>query len=78
MHVTVVLDAIKKHFKDYKKTQKANVEQKEVVKSVKAGLALPDRTSKGLGTSNKKSKKAKEAKAKSEEAMEQPRCPKTP
>ncbi len=79
MHVKAVLDAIKKrgHFKDYK-AQKAYVEQKEVVKSVKAGLALPDRTSKGLGTSNKKSKKAKEAKAKSEEAMEQPRCPKTP
>jgi hypothetical protein len=33
-HVTAVLDAIKKrgHFKDYKKAQKAYVEQKEAVK----------------------------------------------
>jgi hypothetical protein len=85
MHVTVVLDAIKKHFKDYKKTQKANVEQKEVVKSVKAGLALLDGTSKGSGKSRKSSKKtketkakAKEAKAKSKEAKGATKVPKDP
>jgi hypothetical protein len=70
MHVTAVLDTIKKrgHFKDYKDAQKAYVKQKEVVKSSKAGLAWLDGTSKGLGKSSKKSKKAKEAKAKSKEA----------
>ncbi len=37
MHVTAVLDAIKKrgHFKDQEKTQKAYVEHKQVVKSAK-------------------------------------------
>jgi hypothetical protein len=51
MHVTAVLDAIKKgdHFKDYKEAHKAYIEQKEVVKSAKAGLALLDRASKGSG-----------------------------
>jgi hypothetical protein len=71
MHdVTAVLDAIKKHghFKDYEDAQKAYGEQKKVVKSAKAGLALLDRTSKGSGKSSKKSKKAKEAKAKAKEA----------
>jgi hypothetical protein len=70
MHVTAVLDAIKKrgHFKDYEKTQKAYVEQEEAVKSAKAGLALLDGASKGPGKLSKKSKKAKEAKAKSKEA----------
>jgi hypothetical protein len=38
------------------------------VKSAKAGLALLDRASEGLGKSSKKSKKAKEAEAKSKEA----------
>jgi hypothetical protein len=70
MHKMAVLDAIKKrgHFKDYEKAQKAYVEQKEAVKSVKAGLALLDRTSKGSGKSRKSTKKTKEAKAKSKEA----------
>ncbi len=47
MHVTVVLDAIKKrgHFKDYKKAEKAYVEHKQAVEAAKAGLALLDRTS---------------------------------
>jgi hypothetical protein len=42
MHVMAVLDAIKKcgHFKDYEKAEKAYVEAKQAVKSVKAGLAL--------------------------------------
>jgi hypothetical protein len=47
--------------KDNKEAQKAYVEQKEVVKSAKAVLALRDGASKGLGKSSKKSKKAKEA-----------------
>ncbi len=51
MHVMAVLDAIKKHghFKENKNAQKAYVEQKEVVKSAKAGLALLDRISKRSG-----------------------------
>jgi hypothetical protein len=51
MHVAAVLDAIKKlgHFKDYKKAQKAYVEHKLAAKSAKAGLAMLDGTSKGLG-----------------------------
>jgi hypothetical protein len=44
------------------------VEQKEVVKSAKASLALLDRTSKGSGKLRKSSKKTKEAEAKSKEA----------
>ncbi len=56
------------HFKDYKEAQKAYVEQKEAVKSAKAGLALLDGASKGSGKLSKKSKKAKEAKAKFKEA----------
>ncbi len=50
MHVTAVLNAIKKHghFKDYKNAQKAYVDHKQVVKSAKASLALLDGTSKGV------------------------------
>jgi hypothetical protein len=73
MHVTAVLDALKKrgHFKDYEKAQKAFMEHKQAVKSAKAGLALLDGSSKGLGKSRKAKKaeaKAKEAKAKAKEA----------
>jgi hypothetical protein len=70
MHVTAVLDAMKKcgHFKDYKEDQKAYIEQKEVVNSAKASLALLDKAREGWGKLSKKSKKAKEAKAKSKEA----------
>jgi hypothetical protein len=70
MHVMAVLDAIKKcgHLKAYKDAQKAYVEQKEVVKSARAGLAPLDGTSKGSKKLSKKSKKAKEAKAKCKEA----------
>jgi hypothetical protein len=79
MHVTVVLDAIKKraHFKDYKKAQKANVEHKQAVNSAKASLALLDGTSEGWEKS-RKSKKAKEAKAKSKEAKGATKVPKDP
>jgi hypothetical protein len=77
MHVMVVLDAMKKHghFKDYENAQKAYVEQKEAVKSAKAGLALLDGTSEGSGKSSKKSKKAKEAETKSKEANEATKLP---
>jgi hypothetical protein len=70
MHVMEVLDTIKKHghFKDYNKAQTAYVEQKEAVRSARAGLALLDGASEGSGKSSKKSKKAKEAKAMSKEA----------
>ncbi len=75
MHVTVVLDAIKKcgHFKDYKKAQKAYVEAKQAVELAMAGLALLDRTSEGLRKNCKKKalakakEAAKEAKAKTPE-----------
>jgi hypothetical protein len=55
VHVTVVLDAIKKrgHFKDYEKAQKANVEHKQAVKLAKASLALLDGISEGSGESHK-------------------------
>jgi hypothetical protein len=78
MHVMAVLDAIKKrgYFKDYENAQKAYVEQKEAVKSAKAGLALLDGTSKGLGKPSKKLKKAKEAEAKSKEANGVTKVPK--
>jgi hypothetical protein len=71
MHVTVVLDAIKKrdHFKDYKKAQKASVEHKQVVKSAKAGLVLLNRTGKG----SRKDCKAKKAEAKAKEAKQKPK-----
>ncbi len=51
MHVMAVLDMIKNrgHSKVNKNAQKAYVEQKEAVKSEKAGLALLDGTSKGSG-----------------------------
>jgi hypothetical protein len=80
MHVTVVLDAIKKrgHSKDYEEAQAAYVEQKEAVKSAKTSLALLDGASKGSGKSRKKSKKAKEADAKSKEADEAIKVPKDP
>jgi hypothetical protein len=80
MHVAVVLDAIKKcgHFKDYKNAQKANVEQQEVVKSAKTGLALLGKTSEGSGKLSKKSKKAKEAEAKFKEADGATKVPKDP
>jgi hypothetical protein len=63
MHVTAVLDAIKKcsHFKDYEKAQKAYVEAKQAVELAKAGRALLNGTSAG---SRKNCKKKALAKAK--------------
>jgi hypothetical protein len=83
MHVTAVLDTIKKrgHFKDYEKTQKAYVDAKQAVKSAKAGLALLDGTSKGSKKNHKAKKakaKAKEAKAKSKDAEGATKVPKDP
>ncbi len=42
MHVTAVLDAIKKHdhFLDYKKAEKVHKEAKKAVESARAGLSL--------------------------------------
>ncbi len=71
MHVTAVLDAIKKrgHFQASAMAQKAYVEQQEAVKLARAGLALLDGTSsKGSGKMGKKSRKAQEAKSKAKEA----------
>jgi hypothetical protein len=65
MHVTAVLDAIKKrgHFKDYDKAQKAHDEAKKAVKLVEAGLALLNGTIRGTKKNHKKKAlvKAKEA-----------------
>ncbi len=65
MHVTAVLDTIKKHghFKDYNKAQKAYDEAKKAVESAEAGLALLDGTSAGTKKNRKKKAlvKAKEA-----------------
>jgi hypothetical protein len=56
MHVTAVLDAIKKrgHFKDYDKAQKAHDEAKKGVELAEAGLALLDGTSAGMRKNCKK------------------------
>ncbi len=67
MHVTAVLDTIKKrgHFKDYDKAPKAYDEAKKVVELAEAGLglALLDGTSAGTRKNRKKKAlaKAKEA-----------------
>ncbi len=75
MHVTVVLDAMKKrgHFKDYERAQKAYEEAKKAAELAEAGLALLD--GKSAGTTSKRKKKAltkakeaaKEALAKAQE-----------
>jgi hypothetical protein len=61
MHVSVVLDAIKKrgHFQDYEEAEKVHEEAKKAVESSRAGLSLLD----GSGTKAKKvpKKKAREA-----------------
>jgi hypothetical protein len=64
MHVTAVLDAIKKrgHFKDHNKAQEAYDEAKQAVELAKVGLALLDGTSTGKKNDKKKAlAKAKEA-----------------
>jgi hypothetical protein len=61
MHMTVVLDAIKKrgHFQDYKKAEKVHKEAKKTVESARAGLSLLDST--GAKSRRFCKKKAKEA-----------------
>ncbi len=70
MHVTAVLDAIKKRgtFKDYKKAQKAYVGNKQAVELGRAVLALLDGIGGGLRNNNRKKAlaKAKEANAKNQ------------
>jgi hypothetical protein len=75
MHVTVVLDAMKKcgHFKDYSRAQKVHDEAKKVAELAEAGLALLDETSAGATSKCKKKvlvkakEFAKEALAKAQE-----------
>ncbi len=57
MHVTAVLDAMKKrgHFNDYNRAQKAYEEAKKVAELTEAGLALLEGTS--AGTTSKRKKK---------------------
>ncbi len=61
MHLTAVLDAIKKrgHFLNYEKAEKVHKEAKKAVESARAGLSLLD----GTGTKSKRfcKKKAREA-----------------
>ena len=61
MHLTTVLDAIKKHghFLDYENAEKVHEEARKAVESARAGLALLD----GTGTKSKRfrKKKAREA-----------------
>jgi hypothetical protein len=62
MHVTAVLDAMKKrgHFKDYEKAQRAYEEAaKKAAELVEAGLALLERTSAGMTSKRKKKVLAK-------------------
>jgi hypothetical protein len=70
MHVTVVLDAIKKRgiFKDYDKAQKAYEEAKKAVELAEAGLALLNDTSAG-SRKNCKKKALANAKEATKEAL---------
>jgi hypothetical protein len=70
MHVTAVLDAIKKrgHFNDYNVAYKAHKEAAKAAESAEVGLGLPERTSEKL-SKHKLKKLAKAAKlAKAKEA----------
>jgi hypothetical protein len=57
MHITVVLDAIKKHgnFYNYKKAAKDHKESTKAIESARAALSLLD----GTGAKAKKSRKKK-------------------
>jgi hypothetical protein len=70
MHVTVVLDAMKKHghFKDYDRAQKAYEEAEKAAESAEAGLALLKGTSAGT-TSKCKKKALAKAKEATKEAL---------
>jgi hypothetical protein len=72
MHVTAVLDAMKKHghFKDYGRAQKDYDEAEKAAESAEAGLALLNRTSAGMRKKKaltKAKEAAKEALAKAQE-----------
>ncbi len=69
MHVTVVLDAMKKrgHFSNYNKAQKAHEEAAKAAESAKAGLALLKVTSEK--SSKRKLKKLARAKEAMKEAL---------
>jgi hypothetical protein len=70
MHVTAVLDAMKKrgHFKDYGRAQKAYEKAKNVAESAEAGLALLEGTNAGM-TSKRKKKALAKAKEAAKEAL---------
>jgi hypothetical protein len=70
MHVTVVLDAIKKRgtIKDYEKAQKAYAETKKAAELAEAGLALLNGTSAG-SRENCKKKALAQAKEAAKEAL---------
>jgi hypothetical protein len=74
MHVTVVLDAIKKRgtFKDYQKAQKAYMEAKKAVELAEAGLALLNGTSAGAKKNRKKTALAKTKEAAKEALAKSP------
>jgi hypothetical protein len=78
MHVTAVLDAIKKrgHFKDYDKAQKAYDEAKKAVELAEAGLALLNGISTGARKNHKKKALAK-AKEAAKEALAKVSDPKS-
>ncbi len=69
MHVTAVLDAMKKrgHFSNYDKAQKAHEEAAKAAESAEAGLALLKGTSEK--TSKRKLKKLAKAKEATKEAL---------
>jgi hypothetical protein len=56
MHVTAVLDAIKKHghFKDYDRAKKAHDDVEKASKLAETGLALLDGTSAGMTSKRKR------------------------
>ncbi len=70
MHVTVVLDAMKKrgHFNNYDRAQKAYEEAEKVAELAEAGLALLEGTSAGT-TSKRKKKVLAKAKEAAKEAL---------
>jgi hypothetical protein len=67
MHVTAVLDAIKKpgHFGDYKKAAHKYQEANEAIKSARAGLSLLEETEKKASKEKKRSTKKSPKKVRS-------------
>jgi hypothetical protein len=79
MHITAVLNAIKKrgHVKDYKMVAKEYERAKKAIESAKASLALLDRTREKVKKSRKKKTKEgkKDATAKAQELKSDPKKP---